>query len=207
MELNVNTSKASKSPSGILKTKKSRQLPLKSELPPGDVRRMIATNNLQECYNDKGERTGYFLHAVSNKTNNNNNRKVTMARFSRFDSIPISDDDTVRSVSNILQYSVTKRFVKALFALIDRGANGGVAGNDMRLMHYHRDNIRVNIGGVGDHLINGKRLGTFTAVILTQLGYVIAWFYNYAHIPEQSNTIHSSVQLEDYKLLISDTCI
>jgi hypothetical protein len=101
-------------------------------------------------------------------------------------------------------YNVTKRFIQRLFALIDRGADGGVVGSDMRLMYYHKNGTRVNIGGVGDHLINGIQIGSFTAVIqkiwVTSLpGSIIILTFQ--------STIHSAVQLEDYKLLVSDTCI
>jgi hypothetical protein len=59
---------------------------------------------------------------------------------------------------------------------MDGGANGGISGRDMKLMSYNTDGQHVNIGIVGDHLMTGKRLGTFCAVINTQLGRVLGIF-------------------------------
>jgi hypothetical protein len=61
-----------------------------------------------------------------------------------------------------------------LLTLMDVGANGGIGGRDMKLMSYNTDEQRFNIGIAGDHQMTGKRLGTFCAVINTQLGRVLA---------------------------------
>jgi hypothetical protein len=50
--------------------------------------------------------------------------------------------------------------------------NGGIGDRDMKLMSYNTDGQRVNIDIAGDHHMTGKRLGTFCAVINTQLGRV-----------------------------------
>ena len=55
--------------------------------------------------------------------------------------------------------------------MIDGGANGGIFnGKDMKLICYHPDDQRVNISGVGNHLINDKRLASFCAVVSTDAG-------------------------------------
>ena len=90
--------------------------------------------------------------------------------------------------------------------LIDGGANGGICnGKDMRLMYYHPDDERVNISGVGNHLINNRRLATFCAVVETMNGRFLAIFHNYAYVPEQQGTIHSRIQLQDAGHLVCDT--
>jgi hypothetical protein len=79
------------------------------------------------------------------------------------------------------------------------------AGRDMKLMSYNTDGRRVNIGIAGDHQLIGKRLGTFCALIKTQLGRVLSIFYQYAHIPEQAKSIHSRCQFQAHGNLVGDT--
>jgi hypothetical protein len=88
---------------------------------------------------------------------------------------------------------------------MDGGANGGIGGRDMKLMSYNTDGRRVNIGIAGDHQMTGKKLGTFCAVITTQLGRVLGIFHQYAHVPEQARSIHSRCQFQSYGNLVGDT--
>jgi hypothetical protein len=53
--------------------------------------------------------------------------------------------------------------------------------------------------------MTGKRLGTFCAVINTQLGCVLVIFHQYAHVPEQAKYIHSRCQFQAHGNLVGDT--
>jgi hypothetical protein len=97
------------------------------------------------------------------------------------------------------------KFFNELLALMDGGANGGIGGRDMKLMSYNTDGRCVDIGIAGDHQMTGKRLGTFCAVINTQLGRVLGIFHQYAHVPEQAKSIHSRCQLQAHGNLVGDT--
>ena len=68
---------------------------------------------------------------------------------------------------------------------MDGGANGGIAGSDMRILSHNSDGRCVNIGIAGDHQMTGKKLSTFCSVIETRFGRVLAIFHQYAHVPEQ----------------------
>ena len=63
-------------------------------------------------------------------------------------------------------------------ALIDRGANGGVAGSDTRLID--KSLRSVHIQGIDDHMIKDVPIGTVGAVVNTQRGEVIAIMHQYA---------------------------
>ena len=78
-------------------------------------------------------------------------------------------------------------------ALIDRGANGGVAGSDTRLID--KSLRSVHIQGIDDHMIKDVPIGTVGAVVNTQRGEVIAIMHQYAYTGK-GGTIHSSGQLE-----------
>ena len=55
--------------------------------------------------------------------------------------------------------------------------------------------------------MTGLRLhvGTYAAYILTDQGPVIAIFNNYAHFPDQAQSIHSKIQLQSNQNLVNDT--
>ena len=82
-------------------------------------------------------------------------------------------------------------------SLIDHGANGGVAGADVRVIaSTHR---AVNIQGISEHQVTDLKIVMAGGVVQTQKGPVIAIFNQYAHIG-MGKTIHSSVQLEEFGL-------
>jgi len=69
LEMNVNAAKAKpRASNGILK-----KLPAKTSLPQGDIRRMLATNEITACFDNAGNKQGYFIRAVSD-------RKVNMVK-------------------------------------------------------------------------------------------------------------------------------
>ena len=77
-------------------------------------------------------------------------------------------------------YSISARKVQPQLShgLVDGGANGGIGSDrDMRILAYDSDDRRVNISGVGNHLVNDKRIATFCAVTSTQLGLVLLVFH------------------------------
>jgi hypothetical protein len=78
-------------------------------------------------------------------------------------------------------------------ALIDCGANSGVAGSDTRLID--KSLRSVHIQGIDNHMIKDVPIGTVGAVVNTQRGEVIAIMHQYAYTGK-GGTIHSSGQLE-----------
>jgi hypothetical protein len=95
---------------------------------------------------------------------------------------------------NDVMYQVSNHKQTTLpLALIDCGANGGVAGSDTRLID--KSLCSVHIQGIDDHMIKDVPIGTVGAVVNTQHGEVIAIMHQYAFTGKGS-TIHSSGQLE-----------
>lgn len=90
-------------------------------------------------------------------------------------------------------YSVSASHTKRPGALVDRGANGGVAGEDVRIIHkLHRT---VDVQGIDNHQIVNIPIVIAGGVINTQRGPAIAILNQYAYIGK-GKTIHSSGQLE-----------
>jgi hypothetical protein len=95
-------------------------------------------------------------------------------------------NDVMYQVSNHKQMTLP-------LALIDRGANGGVAGSDTRLID--KSLRSVHIQGIDDHMIKDVPIGTVGAVVNTQRGEVIAIMHQYAYTGK-GGTIQSSGQLK-----------
>jgi hypothetical protein len=95
---------------------------------------------------------------------------------------------------NDVMYQVSNHKQKMLpLGLIDRGANGGVAGSDTWLIDKSQRSFHIQ--GIDDHMIKDVVIGTVGAVINTQCGEVIAIMHQYAYTGK-GGTIHSSGQLE-----------
>ena len=111
--------------------------------------------------------------------------------------------------SNLFRVNVSRTIVVSRFSttpnvsqsLVDRGANAGVAGNDVRLMHTtHR---KVNIQGIDNHQMTDIPVGTVAGLAETQFGHAILIFHQYAYTG-RGNTIHSPAQLECFGNDVND---
>ena len=76
--------------------------------------------------------------------------------------------------------------------LINRGANGGVAGQDVRIIT--KSEWSVNIARIDNHEMKNIPIGTVGGVVMSQCGEVIAIMHQYA-IAGRGRTIHSCAQL------------
>jgi hypothetical protein len=140
----------------------------------------------------------------------NDIRLINAAKSSRTDDLHTGDIRSVMSKystryvnSTHIEYFVSKH--EALLAhsmsLIDCGANGGVTGDDVRVIF--RTNWTVDIKGIDNHHFNNNGIETVGGVVQTQHGPVIAIMHQYALLGKGA-TIHSPSQLERYKNDIND---
>ena len=129
-------------------------------------------------------------------------------------SIHTSDDDA-SDISNVLsvkrsrQIQVCQRYLfqhanHTNQQLVDRGANGGLAGSDMRVIHKtHR---KINIQGIDNHEVTGLDVVTAATLLNTSQGKVIGIFNEYAYLGKGSS-IHSSSQLEWFKTNVDEKSV
>jgi hypothetical protein len=101
-----------------------------------------------------------------------------------------------------IQYKVSyhKSACNQSFSLIDRGANGGIARTDVRVIF--KTGRMVDIRGIDNHRCTNIDIGTVGGVVHTQEGYVIA-----ICLTEQGSNIHSPCQLVWYKNDVNDKSI
>ena len=79
-------------------------------------------------------------------------------------------------------------------SLLDRGANGGIAGEDYVIMYRNSDQY-IDVTGVDSHQVTNIPTGTIGAYIETDQGGIIGIFHQYG-IMGRGHTIHSCIQLE-----------
>ena len=80
--------------------------------------------------------------------------------------------------------------------LVDREANGSLAGADMRILQ--NPDRKINIVGIDDHELTGLDVVTAAALFDTQKGPVIGIFHEYAYLGK-GRSIHAVGQMEWFK--------
>ena len=121
------------------------------------------------------------------------------------DLITTGDEEEV-NLCNIkvhdIRYNVSRvTRMDASLSLIDRGANGGIAGDNVRVLSV--SDHRVDVSGVGNHKLTDLKIVSAGGVMSTHKGDVVAILHQYALIPG-SMTIHSSLQLEAFRQNVDD---
>ena len=85
--------------------------------------------------------------------------------------------------------------------LVDRGANGGLVGSDVRVLS--KSSRKCAVTGIYQHQINGLECA---ALVKTNHGYVNLSMNEYAYFGK-GHTIHSSGQIEWHKNQVDDKSV
>jgi hypothetical protein len=86
-------------------------------------------------------------------------------------------------------------------SLVDRGANGGIGGDDVRVLE--KTNRDVCIEGIDRHHLKDIPIATVAGVMSTLQGPVVGIFHQYAYTG-RGPSIHSSAQLEAFMLKVDE---
>ena len=104
-------------------------------------------------------------------------------------------------------YTVTAHSMEATKpdrgALIDRGANGGLAGPDDMLFREHDVIETCDVKGIGDEPLTALKIVTGASLINTTKGPIIGIFPQYAAL-EKGSSIHSSRQMENWGIDVDE---
>ena len=109
----------------------------------------------------------------------------------------ISSHDSSRKIHTHQRYV----FTRVNQSNHHRGANGGLAGADMRVIHTTPR--KINIVGIDDHELTGLNVVTAAALLDTQKGPIIGIFHEYAHLGK-GKSIHASGQMEWFNCQVDD---
>ena len=92
-----------------------------------------------------------------NKKTNTNQHEITI------------DGIKYRSVNNVnIIYSVSKINTRDQLGLVDRGANGGIGGSDVRVIF--KTNRKVDICGIDNHEVTNIPIATLASITKTDKG-------------------------------------
>ena len=107
--------------------------------------------------------------------------------------------------ANMLQYKISRNNVSSNHgALVDRGANGGISGNDVRIITT--STRRVDVSGINNHELTHLPIVTAGGVVSSQRGEIIIILNQYAHL-HSGKTILSSIQMESFGNKVDDCSI
>jgi hypothetical protein len=115
------------------------------------------------------------------------------------------DGKKYRQCNMLKTYHVSNHTRQKDISLVDRGANGGIAVNDVRRISTCSDKT-VNVMGIDNHQLTSIPIITAGGVSTSHLGPVILIFNQYAH-HGKGKSIHSPVQLESFLHEVNDRCI
>ena len=115
------------------------------------------------------------------------------------------DGKTYRQVNMNIVYNVYASSHGNTSSLVDRGSNGGVGGQDVRVIHFH-PHQKVDIQGLDNHRLNDIRVATVGGIVMTTRGLVVAVFPHYAYTGKGAS-IHSSGHLEWFGTTVDDKSV
>ena len=152
--------------------------------------------------NDHHEDNTLLINAASSKS-----RKPTPTLRNILGDLPSppskrsTNKPTGLNINTALTYHVSQAGTYDNHALVDRGANGGIAGDNVRIIS--KTDRKVNVNGIDNHQMTDLTIVTAGGVVPTQRGDVLVILHQYAHAG-LGKTIHSSVQLEHFENNVDD---
>ena len=94
-----------------------------------------------------------------------------------------------------------RRAYKGIGALVDRGANGGIAGSDTRVIYRTKKTIALS--GIDNHIVRNLELVHAATVVKSQAGEVILVMRQFTYMPD-GKTIMGPIQMEHYGCIVQD---
>ena len=121
--------------------------------------------------------------------------------------IPCPQDSTMtpeRSINHHFTYHVAQASQAKHGSLVDRGANGGLAVSDVRILS--RSSRKCTVTGIDSHELQGLDVVQCAALVQTNHGIVNLIMNEYACYGK-GHTIHSSGQIEWFKNSVDDRSV
>ena len=121
--------------------------------------------------------------------------------------VPCPQDSTMtpeRSINHHFTYHVAQGSQAKHGSLVDRGANGGLAGPDVRILS--RSSRKCTVTGIDSHELQGLDVVQCAALVETNHGIVNLDMNEYACYGK-GHTIHSSGQIEWFKNSVDDRSV
>ena len=121
--------------------------------------------------------------------------------------VPCPQDSTMipeRTINHHFTYHVAQASQAKHGSLVDRGANGGLAGSDVTILS--RSSRKCTVTGIDNHELQGLDVVQCAALVETNHGIVNLIMNEYACYGK-GHTIHSSGQIEWFKNSVDDRSV
>ena len=121
--------------------------------------------------------------------------------------VPCPQDSTMtpeRSINHHFTYHIAQASQAKHGSLVDRGANGGLAGSDVRILS--RSSRKCTVTGIDSHELQGLDVVQCAPLVETNHGIVDLIMKEYACYGK-GHTIHSSGQIEWFKNSVDDRSV
>ena len=170
-------------------SKQTKKIPLKSSLGAGSPARIMAneedTKKRVVAFHGTGRQYYAGIHLLSYEDN--------------------TYQDKLNITPSQVEYSVSRRNIKPAInhSLVDRRANGIVAGSDCIFIGGTFPERRVHVTGMDNHQVRDIIIGTVGAYVISNRGPIIC-IWNEAAYTGRNQTILSAIQMEYYKNKVDD---
>ena len=111
---------------------------------------------------------------------------------------------TERSINHHFTYHIAQASQAKHGSLVDRRANGGLAGSDVRILS--RSSRKCTVTGIDSHELQGLDVVQCTALVETNHG-IVNFIMNEYACYGKGHTIHSSGQIEWFKNSVDDRSV
>jgi len=161
-------------------------------VPAADLRRLLQANTHSvDTSNGGGVKPPSSINQAPRNINYNG-VTYTVKNHER----PVKDPERpVYRVSNTSRTQETG-------SLMDRGSNGGVAGEDCRVIEFH-PHRKADLIGIDQHMMTGLRIATVGGYVKSTVGPIIIVMHQYAHTG-RGISIHSPGHWEYYGANVCD---
>ena len=124
--------------------------------------------------------------------------------FSKETNSPHVPDEPIHYKISNIQYKVNSVKARKLWAaLVDRGANGAISGNDTRIIPDGQTGKFIDLIGIDNHTINQVELVSCGSYVESDQGPIILIMHQYARMPD-AKTIHSCIQMEANMVTVNE---
>ena len=147
-----------------------------------------------------------ILDFVNSQCHNSEDLDQTLQAYQAYQ-VPYPQDSTMtpeRSINHHFIYHIAQASQAKHGSLVDRGANGGLAGSDVRILS--RSSRKCTVTGIDSHVLQGLDVAQCAALVQTNHGIVNLIMNEYACYGK-GHTIHSSGQIECFKNSVDDRSV
>ena len=147
-----------------------------------------------------------ILDVVNSQCHSSEDLDQALQAYQAFQ-VPCTQDSNMtpeRTINHHFTYHIAQASQAKHGSLVDRGANGGLAGSDVRIVS--RSSRKCTVTGIDSHELQGLDVVQCVALVETNHGIVNLIMNEYACYGK-GHTIHSSGQIEWFKNSVDDRSV